>query len=119
MTPMLPPRFLGGGTTGAHQTEGNNVASDWWAAETPSMRRFHLSLRGGAPYHPDAAGMAAVAKLVLGTSLGRLAGSPAGGPIRCAGQVCSAAIRVRATRELMPSFSNAWRRCPLTVWGET
>ncbi len=30
-------------------------------------RRFHLSLRGGAPYHPDAAGMAAVAELVLGT----------------------------------------------------
>jgi lysophospholipase L1-like esterase len=35
-----------------------------WSA-TPWTRRFHLSLRGGAPYHPDAAGMAAVAGLVL------------------------------------------------------
>jgi hypothetical protein len=34
-------------------------------------------LRGGAPYHPDAAGMAAVAELVLATLAeppGRLAG---------------------------------------------
>lgn len=30
-----------------------------WSA-IPWKRRFHLSLRGGAPYHPDAAGMAAV-----------------------------------------------------------
>ena len=37
-----------------------------WAA-TPWTRRFHLSLRGGAPYHPNAAGMAAVADLVLAT----------------------------------------------------
>jgi beta-glucosidase len=37
-----------------------------WAA-APWTRRFHLSLRGGAPYHPDAAGMAAVADLVLET----------------------------------------------------
>ncbi|MFG6504004.1 SGNH/GDSL hydrolase family protein [Microbacterium sp. P05] len=28
-------------------------------------RRFHLSLRGGAPYHPDAAGMAAVAEMLI------------------------------------------------------
>jgi lysophospholipase L1-like esterase len=35
-----------------------------WAA-TPWTRRFHLGLRGGAPYHPNAAGMAAVADLVL------------------------------------------------------
>jgi lysophospholipase L1-like esterase len=35
-----------------------------WSA-VPWTRRFHLSLRGGAPYHPDAAGMAAVAQLVL------------------------------------------------------
>jgi lysophospholipase L1-like esterase len=33
----------------------------------PWTRRFHLSLRGGAPYHPNAAGMAAVAELVLAT----------------------------------------------------
>jgi beta-glucosidase len=25
--------FLRGVATGAHQTEGNNVASDWWALE--------------------------------------------------------------------------------------
>jgi lysophospholipase L1-like esterase len=37
-----------------------------WSA-TPWTRRFHLSLRGGAPYHPNAAGMAAVAGLVLTT----------------------------------------------------
>jgi len=42
-----------------------------WSA-TPWTRRFHLSLRGGAPFHPDAAGMAAVAELVLAT----LAGPP-------------------------------------------
>jgi lysophospholipase L1-like esterase len=30
----------------------------------PWTMRFHLSLRGGAPYHPNAAGMAAVADLV-------------------------------------------------------
>jgi hypothetical protein len=35
-----------------------------WSA-APWTRRFHLSLRGGAPFHPDAAGMAAVAELVL------------------------------------------------------
>jgi lysophospholipase L1-like esterase len=35
-----------------------------WSA-APWTRRFHLSLRGGAPYHPNAAGMAAVAELVL------------------------------------------------------
>ncbi|MGH3216749.1 MAG: GDSL-type esterase/lipase family protein [Trebonia sp.] len=35
-----------------------------WSAE-PWTRRFHLSLRGGAPYHPNAAGMAAVARLVV------------------------------------------------------
>ena len=37
-----------------------------WSA-TPWTRRFHLSLRGGAPYHPNASGMAAVAGLVLTT----------------------------------------------------
>jgi lysophospholipase L1-like esterase len=35
-----------------------------WSAE-PWTRHFHYSLRGGAPYHPDAAGMAAVAQLVI------------------------------------------------------
>ena len=36
-----------------------------WSGQ-PWTRRFHLTLRGGAPYHPNAAGMAAVAGLVLG-----------------------------------------------------
>jgi lysophospholipase L1-like esterase len=40
-----------------------------WSA-TPWTRRFHLSLRGGAPYHPNAAGMAAVAELILATLAG-------------------------------------------------
>lgn len=44
-----------------------------WSA-APWTRRFHLSLRGGAPYRPDAAGMAAVANLVLAT----LASGPPG-----------------------------------------
>jgi lysophospholipase L1-like esterase len=35
-----------------------------WSAE-PWTRRFHLTLRGGAPYHPNALGMAAVADLVV------------------------------------------------------
>ncbi|WP_066039277.1 SGNH/GDSL hydrolase family protein [Herbiconiux solani] len=35
-----------------------------WSAE-PWTRRFHLSLRGGAPFHPTAAGMAAVADLLV------------------------------------------------------
>ena len=33
MTRTFPPGFLWGVTTGAHQTEGNNLASDWWASE--------------------------------------------------------------------------------------
>jgi lysophospholipase L1-like esterase len=37
---------------------------DAWSA-VPWTRRFHLSLRGGAPYHPNAAGMAGAAGLVL------------------------------------------------------
>ena len=41
-------------------------------SDAPWTRRFHLSLRGGAPYHPNADGMAAVARLVLAA----LAGSP-------------------------------------------
>jgi lysophospholipase L1-like esterase len=37
-----------------------------WSA-VPWTRRFHLSLRGGAPYHPNAAGMTAVAELIVET----------------------------------------------------
>jgi lysophospholipase L1-like esterase len=40
-----------------------SAAHHAWSAD-PWTRRFHLSLRGGAPYHPNAAGMAAVADLV-------------------------------------------------------
>jgi beta-glucosidase len=32
-TPSFPAGFLWGATTGSHQTEGNNLASDWWALE--------------------------------------------------------------------------------------
>ena len=39
-------------------------------SQTPWTRRFHLSLRGGSPYHPDAAGMAAVAQLVIAALAG-------------------------------------------------
>ena len=35
-----------------------------WSPD-PWTRRFHLSLRGGAPYHPNAAGMAAVAHMLV------------------------------------------------------
>jgi lysophospholipase L1-like esterase len=35
-----------------------------WSPE-PWTRHFHYSLRGGAPYHPDETGMAAVAQLVI------------------------------------------------------
>jgi hypothetical protein len=34
-----------------------------WSAE-PWTRRFHLTLRGGAAYHPNLAGMRAVATMV-------------------------------------------------------
>ena len=40
-----------------------------WSA-APWTRRSHLSLRGGAPYHPNAEGMAAVARLVLAALAG-------------------------------------------------
>jgi beta-glucosidase len=33
MTDTFPPGFLWGAATSAHQTEGNNVASDLWAVE--------------------------------------------------------------------------------------
>jgi beta-glucosidase len=33
MTLRDPSKFLWGVATGAHQTEGNNVASDWWGVE--------------------------------------------------------------------------------------
>ena len=35
-----------------------------WATE-PWTRRFHPSLRGGAPYHPNADGMTAVAAMII------------------------------------------------------
>jgi lysophospholipase L1-like esterase len=44
-----------------------------WSA-APWTRHFHLSLRGGAPYHPTAAGMTAVARLVI-EALARAPGS--------------------------------------------
>jgi lysophospholipase L1-like esterase len=54
------------GTAGWTYVAASAVSADHhaWSAE-PWARRFHLSLRGGAPYHPNAAGMAAVARLVV------------------------------------------------------
>ena len=42
---------------------GASRAHHAWSAE-PWTRRFHLTLRGGAAYHPNAAGMRAVASLL-------------------------------------------------------
>jgi hypothetical protein len=53
---------------GAEYVAASAMSADhhaWSAA--PWTRHFHLSLRGGAPYHPNADGMAAVAALVLTT----------------------------------------------------
>ncbi|CAN5357118.1 SGNH/GDSL hydrolase family protein [soil metagenome] len=41
-----------------------SAAHHAWSDE-PWTRAFHLGLRGGAPYHPTAAGMRAVAHLIL------------------------------------------------------
>ncbi|MGI8449015.1 MAG: hypothetical protein ACR2MP_17915, partial [Streptosporangiaceae bacterium] len=51
-----------------------SAAPHAWSA-TPWTRRFHLSLRGGTPYHPNAAGMAAAAELVV-AALSRAPGEP-------------------------------------------
>jgi lysophospholipase L1-like esterase len=56
------------GTAGWTYVAASAASADhhaWSAA--PWTQRFHLSLRGGAPYHPNAAGMAAVAELILAT----------------------------------------------------
>ena len=55
------------GTAGWTYVAASAASADHhaWSAE-PWTRRFHLSLRGGAPYHPNATGMAAVAGLVIG-----------------------------------------------------
>lgn len=37
--PSFPPGFLWGVATGAHQTEGGNVASDWWHRESQPESR--------------------------------------------------------------------------------
>ena len=51
--------------SGSHFVSAAAASADHhaWSA-VPWTRRFHLSLRGGAPYHPNAAGMAAVADLI-------------------------------------------------------
>jgi lysophospholipase L1-like esterase len=54
------------GTAGWTYVGASAASADHHAwSGAPWTRRFHLSLRGGAPYHPNAAGMAAVAELVL------------------------------------------------------
>jgi lysophospholipase L1-like esterase len=54
------------GTAGWTYVAASAASADHhaWSAE-PWTRRFHLSPRGGAPYHPNATGMAAVAGLVV------------------------------------------------------
>lgn len=54
-------RALGYDYVAASQASAGHHA---WSAD-PWTRRFHLSLRGGAPHHPNASGMAAVAELIL------------------------------------------------------
>jgi len=63
-----------GGGAGYVAASAASAGHHAWSA-VPWTRRFHLSLRGGAPYHPNADGMAAVARLVLAA----LAGSPGAG----------------------------------------
>ena len=56
----------GAGAAGCEYVAVSAASADHHAwSQAPWTRRFHLSLRGGAPYHPDAAGMAAVAQLVI------------------------------------------------------
>lgn len=51
--------------TGATFVDVGTASLDHHAWSTSAWtRRFHYSLRGGAPYHPNAAGMRAVASLV-------------------------------------------------------
>jgi lysophospholipase L1-like esterase len=62
-------------TAGLEYVAASAASADhhaWSAA--PWTRHFHLSRRGGAPYHPTAAGMAAVAGLVI-EALARVPGS--------------------------------------------
>lgn len=41
----FPDSFLWGAATAAHQTEGNNIGSDWWEMENSS--RMHIAERSG------------------------------------------------------------------------
>ncbi|NIJ37107.1 beta-glucosidase [Sphingopyxis panaciterrae] len=66
MTGRLPPRFLWGTATAAHQVEGNNVHSDCWALEHAQPSLF-LEPSGDAAdhYHRYAEDIAIVAGLGL------------------------------------------------------
>jgi len=69
--PSFPERFLRGATTGSHQTEGNNVASDWRAQGTrparPSPSR--LAMRRTATTADDEARIAVITQaLAAGTA---------------------------------------------------
>ena len=67
MPGTCPPRFTGRSTiftTNAVRSGPPTASAGHHAwSEEPWTRRFHLSLRGGAPYHPNATGMAAIADL--------------------------------------------------------
>ena len=60
--PRRPQRPRRPGGTGMTGRESPDALA--WSAE-PWTRHFHLTLRGGAPYPPNAAGMEAVADLVV------------------------------------------------------
>lgn len=61
----LPSGFLWGAATSAHQTEGNNVASDWWAMENAPGAPFQRSGDAVDSYHryPEDMGLLADAGL--------------------------------------------------------
>ncbi|MDP2934075.1 MAG: glycoside hydrolase family 1 protein [bacterium] len=45
----FPERFLWGSSTSAHQTEGHNIHSDWWAWENSPARVRALRAQGKSP----------------------------------------------------------------------
>ena len=73
--------------SGAEFVAGARFSRDHhaWSAE-PWTRRFHYSLRGGAPYHPNVLGMQNVARLVADRVSGpRRPPPPGGGPGKLGG----------------------------------
>lgn len=61
----LPSGFLWGAATSPHQTEGNNLASDWWTNEHRSQGRLQLSGDADDSYHRYAEDMELLARAGL------------------------------------------------------